>query len=183
MGRFATLSNFLRRGDRSDTRCNPGGGATVDAYHMQPAGDDSHPLPKDDVALVEVQRSNNFAAVGYRDPLNLQTAQAGERRVYARDPSSGEQVCEAYFYNDGRIKLSNDAGFVDLSPNGTIQLNNTAGAIMLLPGGSVNINGLIISPNGLLTDANGITLHLHSHTQQPDSGGNNEQRTDQASMP
>ncbi|BAV81060.1 putative baseplate assembly protein [Vibrio phage CKB-S1] len=199
MGRFARLINFIRRqGNRSDARSNPGGGATVDAYHMQPAGDDAHPLPGDDVILVEVRRKNNYAAVGYRDPQNAQSAQPGERRVYARS-ADGTQVVELFLHNDGQARLANGAGFVDLAPDGTIEGNsggaimelqpggqgeirNGAGFMRLMPNGFINLNGLMISPSGQLTDANGIELHGHSHTQPNDSDNDVQQRTNTASM-
>ncbi len=199
MGRFAALSQFIRKSGRTDVRCNPGGGATVDAYHMQGAGDDSHPLPTDTAILVEVPRSRNFAAVGYNDPSNAQTAQAGERRLYARN-ADGEQVAEVFLRNTGQVRVSNDNGFVDLAADGTIQadsggataeltpggqaeLRNSAGFIRLMPNGSVSINGFVINPAGQATDANGIGVHSHSHTQPNDSAGNQQERTDEASMP
>ena len=199
-GRLAKLINFIRKPKGvSDVRCDPGGGANVDAYHMQPAGDDAHPLPTDTAALVELPRSRNFAAVGYHDPNNAQTAGPGERRVYARD-ADGNQVAEVFLHNDGQVRTSNDKGFIDLAADGTIQadsggataeltpggqaeLRNSAGFIRLLPDGSVNINGFVISSTGQATDSGGIGVHSHSHTQDPDSAGNTQKRTDQASQP
>ncbi|AUR81584.1 hypothetical protein NVP1009O_17 [Vibrio phage 1.009.O._10N.261.51.C9] len=195
MGRFAALSQFIRKSGRTDVRCNPGGGATVDAYHMQGAGDDSHPLPTDTAILVEVPRSRNFAAVGYNDPSNAQTAQVGERRLYARN-ADGAQVAEVFLRNTGQVRMSNDNGFVDLAPDGTITLDDGSGGTIAISGGVItltgtainlvgatNINGLVVTGSGQMTDASGISLHGHSHTQDPDSAGNTQARTDEASQP
>lgn len=170
MGRFGVVTAFLRAlrrgGNQSDTRCDPGGGALVDAYHAQQPGDDTHPLPGDTAVLVAVERSNNYAAVGYIDPDNVQTAQQGERRLYARPAGGGAAVCEVHLFNDGRIILSNGAG-----------------SLQMLADGSVNINGAVISPSGQITDSGDIQLHGHSHTQGVDSAGDTQARTDAASQP
>ena len=203
MARFAIVQNFIRAVRRginlSDTQCDPGGGANVKAYHAQQPGDDSHPLPDDTAVLVDLPRSNGFAAVGYIDPKNTQTAQPGARRMYSRD-ADGNQVAEVHLHNDGQIRASNAAGFVDLGAGGIIEANsggailelqpggqgeirNGAGFIRLLADGSVSINGFVISPTGQATDADGIGVHSHTHTQPNDGAGNQQQRTDAASNP
>lgn len=213
MGRLAKLINFIRKPNGvSDVRGNPGGGATVDAYHVQPAGDDGHPLPTDTAMLVELPRSQNFASVGYHDPNNAQTAGPGERRIYARD-ADGNQVAEVFLHDDGQVRASNDNGFIDLAADGTIQARgpngsatiaesgaitlddgsggsiSISGGVITLTGTAINlvgptdINGFKVSESGTATDANDIGLGTHSHTQGPDSAGNTQQRTDQASQP
>lgn len=212
MGRFAKLINFIRR-ERgvSDARCNPGGGAVVDAYHVQPAGDDCHPLPTDTLALVEVPRSNNYAAVGGVDPNNRQTAEPGERRVYSRN-ADGEQVAEVFLHNDGQVRTSNDNGFIDLAANGDIEASNGQASVSLVgttitlddgAGGSISIsngvitltgtainlvgpinaNGATISQAGQITDADGLSVHGHNHTQGNDSNGDAQQPTSTAQIP
>ncbi|AAQ96486.1 hypothetical protein [Vibrio phage VP16T] len=212
MGRFAKITNFIRRAAGvSDVRCNPGGGATVDAYHAQPAGDDCHPLPTDTAVLVETPRSNNYAAVGVVDPNNRQTAGPGERRVYSRN-ADGEQVAEVFLHDDGQVRVSNDEGFVDLAADGTIQASNGQasatlqgtsitlddgaggsisinGGVITLTGtairliGPVDANGATISEAGQITDADGLSVHGHNHTQANDSDNDVQQPTSTAQIP
>lgn len=199
MARFAIVQNFIRAVRRginlSDTQADPGGGANIKAYHAQQPGDDSAPLAGDTVVVVETPRSNGFAAVGYIDPQNAQTAAPGERRVYGR-AADGKQVNELYLHGDGRATLSNDVGFVDLAADGTITLDDGAGGSISISGGVVtitgsainlvgptDINGFTVSESGEATDANNIGLGTHSHTQEPDSAGNQQRRTDAASNP
>ncbi len=212
MGRFAAITNFIRKAAGvSDVRCNPGGGATVDAYHAQPAGDDCHPLPTDTTVLVEVPRSNNYAAVGIIDPNNAQTAGPGERPVYSRN-ANGEQVAEVFLHDDGRVRASNDNGSVDLAANGDIVATNGSASAALVgasvtlsdgAGGSISIvngvitltgaairlagpvdaNGATISAAGQITDADGLSVHGHNHTQPNDSDGDVQQPTSTAQIP
>lgn len=149
MGRIARLLSFIR-GERnntkvSDAKVNYTGGANALADHMAPPGDDSHPLPGDYVALVEQPQSGRFAAVGYLDPRNEQTAAAGERRLYSRN-ADGQRVAQVWLKNDGTVLLENGNGHIRLQPDG-----------------SVNINGLVIDTNGNVTTASGISLDGHGH--------------------
>ena len=140
MGTFAIVRQFIRAvgrrgGAQSDVLADPGGGADVKAYHVQQPGDDSHSLPNDTAMLVELPRQNGFAAVGYIDPLNAQTAAQGERRLYSRD-ADGTQVSEIYLMNDGTVRVSNDNGFIQLSADGTIEANSGTGSLNIAPSGT-----------------------------------------------
>lgn len=74
--------------------------------------------------------------------------------------------------NDGTIEASNGDGSVNIASSGAITLSNGSGSIQLLADGSVNINGLVITPNGTLTDSGGISLNTHTHSGV-ESGPNN----------
>lgn len=139
MGRIAKVLEFIRGvGGKSDTKCDPGGGAIRQAPHAQQPGDDAHPLPGDYAVLVETPQSGGFAAVGYVDPLNAQTAGPGERRIYAR-AADGSQVIELWLQSDGSAAMNNGTGFLVLQSDG-----------------SVNINGLIIGTDGKATSPTGF---------------------------
>lgn len=139
MGRIAKVLAFIRgTGGRSDTKCDPGGGAVRQAPHAQQPGDDAHPLPGDYAVLVEMPQTGGYSAVGYVDPQNAQTAGPGERRIYART-ASGAQIVELWLKADGSARLSNGGGFLTLQANG-----------------SVDINGLIIDTSGKATSPTGF---------------------------
>ena len=69
MGRIAKLLSFLRTSRNeakiSDVKVDPGGGPNITAEHFAAAGDDSHPLPGDYVALNTDSGSGRESAIGY----------------------------------------------------------------------------------------------------------------------
>ena len=81
MGRIAKLLSFVREvrngAKVSDSKVDPGGGADITAQHFAAAGDDSHPMPGDYVALNTDSGSGRESAVGYLDPLNAPKALTG----------------------------------------------------------------------------------------------------------
>lgn len=161
MGRIAKVLEFIRGiGGKSDTKCDPGGGAIRQAPHAQPPGDDSCPLPGDYVVLVEVPQSGGYAAVGYVDPQNTQVAGPGDRRLYARTPE-GVQVVELWLKADGSARLSNGAGFLELEA-----------------GGDVVGNGARMTTDGDVITSDGVSLRRHTHAQGNDSDNNSEQETE-----
>lgn len=161
MGRIAKVLAFIRgAGGRSDTKCDPGGGAIRQAPHAQQPGDDAHPLPGDYAVLVEVPQTGGFAAVGYVDPQNAQTAGPGERRVYART-ANGEQIVELWFKSDGSARLSNASGYLELEA-----------------GGDVVGNGARMTTDGDVVTSDGVSLRWHTHAQGNDSDSNTEQETE-----
>lgn len=168
MGRLAKVLSFIRgAGGKSDTKCDPGGGAIRQAQHAQPPGDDSHPLPGDYAVLVELPQSGRFAAVGYVDPQNEQTAGPGERRIYAR-AADGARIVALWLKADGSASLSNASGFFTLREDG-----------------AVDINGLVIDPSGKATSpvgfdgpsmvADGKELAGHTHPGVEPGAGNTGQ--------
>lgn len=182
MGRVAKLLEFIRTlsfdANTSDAKVDNAGGDIIRAPHSGPAGDDAHPLPGDYAVLVETPRHGGFAAVGYVDPKNQQTAQAGERRIYARDPQTGDQIAQVWLKKDGTIVAENDGVTFTLSPDGTARTDNGAGYIELKPDGVVEINGATVPTSGDVITASGVSLDNHTHAQGPDSAGNGQAETE-----
>lgn len=156
MGRIAKVLDFIRRaGGKSDTKCDPGGGAIRQAPHAQPAGDDGHPLPGDYAVLVEVPQAGGYSAVGYVDPRNAQTAGPGERRIYARS-ADGAQVVELWLKSDGSARLSNADGFSELKPSGAVDINGC----IIGTDGSVTSPSKLAAPS-ILGDDSELVGHRH----------------------
>jgi len=154
MGFIANLLSFARKGKISESKVDPGGGYNQTARHFSVPGDDSVPLPNDIVALIETPRNGIIEAVGYIDPNNQQKTQAGGKRIYARDPETGQQIAEVWIMNDGTISGSN--------ANGSFTLDLT---------GDFVVNGVVIDTDGNITaiDADdsltidGGELNGHTH--------------------
>lgn len=172
MGRIARLLSFVRltRNDAkvSDVKVNPGGGPNITAEHFADAGDDSHPLVTDYVALNTDSGAGRETAIGYLDPLNEPKAQPGEKRIYGRDADSGAVVVEVWLKNDGTAVISNDNGSVMLRPDGgtvtttpestfdaaadgSIKGDNGNGSFELQSGGDFLVNGVTIDTSGNIT--------------------------------
>jgi hypothetical protein len=177
MGRIARVLSFVRslsNGAKvTDVKSDPGGGANTTAQHFAPAGDDSHPLDTDYTLLVPLPRSGGAAAVGYLDPSNTPKAEAGDKRIYARD-SSGAVVAEVWLKNDGTALVSNGNGSIELAPDGgtkattpsatfeaaasgSIKGVNGSGSFELQPGGNFVVNNVVITPTGGITTPTSVT--------------------------
>lgn len=162
MGLISKLLSFTRvnRHDSnlSDVKVDPGGGPYVTAEHFAPAGDDSHPLPTDYPLIIRVQKTGKYAAIGYIDPNNAQTAEPGGKRIYGRDPE-GNQVNELWLKNDGDILADNDAAYIEIKADGTITADNDSGSIVITPAGQITLeNGggsVVIETSGQITSDNG----------------------------
>lgn len=164
MGLISKLLSFTRvnRHDSnlSDVKVDPGGGPYVTAEHFAPAGDDSHPLPTDYPLIIRVQKTGKYAAIGYIDPNNAQTAEPGGKRIYGRDPE-GNQVNELWLKNDGDILADNDAAYIEIKADGTITADNDSGSIVITPAGQITLDngsgsvdiaaGGTVTINGLVT--------------------------------
>lgn len=164
MGLISKLLSFTRvnRHDSnlSDVKVDPGGGPYVTAEHFAPAGDDSHPLPTDYPLIIRVQKTGKYAAIGYIDPNNAQTAEPGGKRIYGRDPE-GNQVNELWLKNDGDILADNDAAYIEIKADGTITADNDSGSIVITPAGQITLEngsgsvdiaaGGTVTINGLVT--------------------------------
>lgn len=205
MGRIAKLLSFVRgeaNGAKvSDVKADPGGSANVTAQHFASPGDDSHPLPGDYVAMAGAAGTGRENAVGYLDPKNEQKAQAGDKRIYARD-GDGAAVVEVWLKNDGTAVVINANGSVTLRPDGgtvvetpastfdaaasgSIKGDNGAGSFELAPSGTFIVNGVTIDPTGIITTPtqivtpsaiiNDVEAAGHNHDQANDSAGNSEQ--------
>lgn len=82
-----------------------GGGRIITPQHFSAPGDDAQPLADDFAALVETKGAGSQSVVGYHDPRNEPKAGPGEKRGYARDPTTGEPVAEIWAKNTGEIVL------------------------------------------------------------------------------
>ena len=137
------LLSFVRRTKNdakiSDVKLDPGGGPNVTAEHFSSPGDDSQPLPGDYVITTPVKRSGGWAVAGYLDPANEQKAQAGDKRIYARD-ENGATVAEVWLKNDSSMVVENANASVSIAANGNIIINTS---------GTVDIGGT--GGGGLIT--------------------------------
>lgn len=160
----------------SDVKVNVGGGENGDILTAQlthPSGEDSVPLVDDYVTLLRIPRSGRVLVVGFTETDANQTAQAGEKRIYARD-SDRLEVVELWLKNDGTATLNNENGSFVLSPdgsmkgtnpngnfelraNGSHRTENSNGFIELLANGTVNINGTTINPTGDVLSPTSVT--------------------------
>lgn len=167
MGRVAQLLSFVRAvagtAKVSDATVDRGAGDDRTAQHFSDTGDDSVPLPGDYAHLSGQAGEGRDSVVGYIDPANEQKAGPGEKRIYARDPSTGAQVVEVWLMGDGSAIIDNGNG-----------------SILLQDDGEVNINGARITTDGRIIDAGGHALDEHYHTQGNDSNGDSEPDTSTA---
>jgi hypothetical protein len=147
----------------------------VTVQHLGPPGDDSPPLPGDRVGAFVVDGTGRAVAGGYGDPVNQGTAQPGEKRFYARNPS-GEIVATITMDGEGNVSIANASGaFVILNDDGSLNavvvgtaaLSNGQGTFQLNPDGSFTINGLTITVDGDVITSDGKSLRLHTHTGSP----------------
>lgn len=186
MGRLASLIAFTRAsaGDSntSDVKVDRGGNDNRTPQHFSPPGDDSFPLPGDYVHLGSQAGTGRDSAIGYVDPKNSQKSNSGDKRIYARNSSSGEQIVEIWLKNDGAAEINNDVGMFVVRPDGSIKGSNSNGNFELQSGGdfvvnnvTIKANGDVIMPNSLML--NGKEIDGHNHSQGNDSGGNAEQDT------
>ncbi len=177
MGRIAKLLSFLRTSRNeakiSDVKVDPGGGPIITAEHFTAAGDDSHPLPGDYVALNSDSGAGRESAVGYLDPLNEPKAQPGDKRIYARS-EDGVVIVEIWLKNTGEATVLNENGSVTLRPDGgtitttpqstfdakadgSIKGDNGSGSFELEAEGAFLVNGVTIDASGNITSPATIT--------------------------
>lgn len=176
MGRIVIVENFARAmrqngANVSDVIVNPGGGANITAEHFADPGDDSFPLTTDYAVAVQTIRKGGMALAGYVDPINSPKAQAGEKRIYARD-SGGASICEIWLKADGSILVSNDQGSIELASGGDINIMNSGGHITMASGGDIDLNGVTIDASGnvsmpALLDVAGKDFATHTHIGSP----------------
>ena len=195
MGRIAKLLSFVRVTQNtakvSDVKVDPGGGPNVTAEHFTAAGDDSHPLPGDYVALNTDSGSGRESAIGYLDPLNEPKALAGDKRIYARD-ANGVLIVEVWLKNTGEATIFNANGSITLRPDGgtvtttpsstfdakadgSIKGANGSGSFELQAAGDFFVNGVTIDTSGNIStggklnandvtaDNQNVTLSTHTH--------------------
>ena len=171
-------------------------GDTLTAQYVQGAGDDAVPLPGDYPLRVRIERAGRVVVVGFVEPDATQAAQAGERRMYARDGDRAE-VVQIWLKNDGTLLASNDNGSYELRPDGSQKLQNDNGSYELRAngshrsqnasgyyelqvGGTVDVNTATIDPAGNIVatsvsapsiKVNGKELKDHKHSGVTPGGG------------
>jgi hypothetical protein len=157
----------------STVKGNPGAGANLTFDNYATPGDDSIPLPGDDLCAVNGPKTGTYKAVGYLDPQNEQKSSPGEARKYGRD-SSGVEVSNVWLKNDGSVTLSNDEGsavlqadgsFIITTPiaifsvmaSGGIKGENGSGFFELLPSGDFVANNFTSPVSGNTSSTDGFT--------------------------
>ncbi len=172
MGRIAKVLSFvraLRNGAKvSDVKTDFGGGANITSEHFAPVGDDSFPLKTDYALNVDVEGSGKESTVGYVDPINTPKALEGDKRIYARDASTGAVVVEVWLKSDSSAIISNSNGAIELKADGTVDIN----------GLTIDPTGALVSPTSITSPSiigNGKELvdHLHPAGTPPGNTGTN----------
>lgn len=179
--RVLSFTRAMRNGARvSDTKSNPGGGANLTGEHFSAPGDDSYPLSTDYVYKARGAQAGRFVSIGYLDPLNTPKAQKGDKRIYARDATTGAVVVEVWLKNDGAAIIENAGAIVTVSPNGSILGSNSAGRFELENGGDFVANGVTIKPGGIIEGVTSLTAgdkelvdHTHPAGTPPGNTGVN----------
>lgn len=183
MGLMAILNNFTRifkdGVNYVDATIDPGGIPLKTSENFSAAGDDSHPLPGDFVAALEVQRSGGAIVVGYNDPKNAGVTKPGGKRIYSRN-EDGEIQGELWLKNDSTNILSNGIVSLTQTAEGTQIVTNGAGTFTLEAGGDIVINGVRFKPDGTVTGMKKLELnekeidgHLHNAGNPPGTTGAN----------
>ena len=207
MGFLARLLAFDyvdRDGAKStDAKVDLGGSVVGTMQHVGASGDDSAPLIGDYAAVVSVSHAGGGVVVGYCDPDIAQIAAPGEKRIYSRDPGTGEITAEIWLqadgtiaalngegaatvHPDGHISIANNSVAIDLSADGEVSIGNNSGSVVLNSDGSVSINGATIDASGNISaptltadtsvKAAGLELagHIHAAGEPPGTTGPNQ---------
>ena len=139
---IARVLSFLRTerngAKLSDVTLDPGGGPNITGEHIADAGDDAYPLTTDYAATMSIPRDGGRVSVGYADPINTPKAEAGEKRIYGRDATTGQAVNEVWLKADGSVLTDNANGSVELKANGEIVSTNAGGSVSLKPDGTLS---------------------------------------------
>lgn len=80
----------------------------ISARLYGPAGDDSPPLDDDRIALMKIDGSGKWVAVGVL--VKSDNAEPGEKKLYSRD-ANGNVKAEIYLKKDGVMELNGNADF------------------------------------------------------------------------
>jgi len=87
-----------------------------------PPGIDANPLPNDRVALLKVEETGNYVAVGAFDNFNISTSDEGEIFLYSRDKLTGLPRCVFKLFNTGACQLTNGLATISLDPVGNVSI-------------------------------------------------------------
>lgn len=145
IGRLLSFTRVERNGAKlSDVKFDAGGGEVLTGEHAHTPGDDSQPLPDDQVVAISVPQSGRVVVVGYVETDAQEKAGPGEKRIYARDGERLE-VVELWLKADGSATLSNANGQFTLRADGGQRHENANGSIDLAADGS----STLVSPSGM----------------------------------
>jgi hypothetical protein len=165
MGRIArVIENIKNR-----VNMNLGGFFDNECDRVQPAGDDSRPLPDDDGYAEQWGNSGRWVSLGYFDYAN-KVASPGEKRIYGRD-ENGAVTSHVYLMNDGTIEIKNDIWMVTYNPDGTKTETNGPYNESVASDGTVNINGFIIGPDGAASSPVSMTAPTGNFSTSLQAGG------------
>lgn len=134
----------------TDAKIDTGGGENRTGKIFGTPGDDSPPMAEDYAVAVDDPRTGGVAVVGYIDPNNAGTAEAGERRIYSRD-ESGAVIAEVYLQKDGSVSVLGAGASLELGADGAVAMANGPGSIAIDAAGVVTINGVTIDTAGNIT--------------------------------
>jgi hypothetical protein len=155
MGRLAPVVEFDAA--EGEIRADAGEGEAVTASHFEDAGSDSHPLPTDEVHLADADGAGLEHAVGYTDTVNPRKSGPGEKRIYARNADTGEQVCEIWLKADGAVVVENDQGFIELGADGDITLNG----VVIDKDGNILAPGEVTAMAAMPAASVSLSTHIH----------------------
>lgn len=144
-----------------------GGGELVRADHVEPAGDDSQPLPGDKAVTVDAPGAGGQQAVAYYDAKNAGKAGPGEKRIYARD-AGGNVVASWWLKSDGSVELENAGGIWKFSPDGKTECPGDAhveGGLTVK--GELKVDLEISAMNGTVPVK--LSTHIHNTPFGPTS--------------
>lgn len=106
---------------------------------------------------------------GIRSLANVITGFANDG-IRLRDKSGSRHI---WLKNDGSLHINNNNTSTTYGADGSVTTTNGSGSFALLPNGNVNINGVIITPQGVITPpagggimgANGVSYESHRHNE------------------
>jgi hypothetical protein len=133
-----------------DVQVDTGGGRLLTIDHEGSSGSDCPPLAGDYAAISAATGAGAARSAGYTDPKNAGKALGGEHRSYARDPQTGEAVCEVWLKGPGRVVIT------ALKAGADIELSTKPS------GGVIDLNGVKIDANGNITTPGEVTAKLGS---------------------
>ncbi len=174
MGIVKSFTHVTRRElPVSDVKVDPGGGHNSTPEHFSPLGDDSHALPGDYVIALHVTPTRSEVA-GYLDPKLVKKSQPGDKRIYARDETTGADVNEVWLKNDGTVTIVNVNGTFTVFADGSIKGLNANGSFELQSGGDFVVNGATIAMDGSISSPVAVSapsivassLELAGHTHK-----------------
>ena len=144
MGRLAQVISYIV-GAVNKLKVNMGGGNEAQVEIITPAGYESKPLKNDRSFVVESRRTGNYKHIGIQSGKGSNSLKDGEARVFSRD-ADGNIIASVTVFNDGDLLVG-----------------NANGSLLLKADGSIDANGAVITKDGDVVSAAGISLNTHVH--------------------